>query len=107
MGGNSPRRIKADFQQSGTHFKARSLTGHSLHTARQRLSKRAVLAARSGAALLQYLPFERNALAFATLEEAEELCFLLLKVFFRIDPPVDGEPTFLRHDIEAGAAPAL
>src|SRR5712691_9599723 len=107
MGGNSPRRIKADFQQTGTHFKTRDLAGHGVHTARQRLTKRAVLAARGGAALLQYLPIERNALAFATLEEAEELCFLLVKVFLRIDPPVDREPAFLRHDIEAGPASAL
>src|SRR5207245_4711 len=107
IGGNPPRRIKADFQQTGTHFKARDLAGHGVHTARQRLTKRAVLAARGGAALLQYLPIERSALAFATLAGADVACLHLVKVFLGIDPPVDSEPAFLRHDIEAGPASAL
>src|SRR6266705_26565 len=81
--------IEASLQQAGTHFKTRRLAGNRFDVACQRLAERIVLAARRGVSLLQDFPFEGNAFVLALFKNAQQLCLLCIKVFLRVDAPVD------------------
>jgi hypothetical protein len=43
----------------------------------------------------------------ARLQDVNQSCFLVFEIFFGIDAPVDGEPAFVRYDVEIRSAPAL
>src|SRR2546425_10506297 len=101
------RGIEASLQQPGTHFKTRRLASNHFDVASQRHAERIVLAARRGASLLQDFPFEGNAFVLALFKNAQQLCLLCIKVFLRVDAPVDREPALLRHHVEVCAAAAL
>src|SRR5713226_8931964 len=98
--------VEAGLQQAGTHLKTRRFARNRSYATRQRYPEPRFLTACGRLALLQYLPFEWNAFAPATLEDRDQSA-LLVEVFLGIDAPIDGEPALLWHHVEVRAASAL
>src|SRR5260370_37826303 len=91
------RGVEASLHQARAHLKARRFARHRSNAMSHRFAERLLLTARGRAAFLQYLPFERDAIALAPLQNREQLCFFRRKVFLGIDPPVDREPALRRY----------
>src|SRR5258708_20258982 len=99
------RGVEASLQQAGAHLKTRRFARHRSNAMSQRFAERLLLTARGRAAFLQYLPFERDAIALAPLQDRNQNGLFFLQIFLGIDPPVDREPALRRHHVKVSATP--
>src|SRR5260221_182679 len=56
---------------------------------------------------LQNFPFQANPVTAALFQQPDEPAFSRVKIFFRVDAPIDGEPALLWDNVEIRAATAL
>src|SRR2546425_4318851 len=82
--------VEAGLQQAGTHLKTRRFARNRSYATRQRYPEPRLLTACGRLALLQYLPFEWNAFAPATLQNRDQCALLVVEVFLGIDAPING-----------------
>src|SRR5258708_8446235 len=80
------RGVEASLQQAGAHLKTRRFARHRSNAMSQRFAERLLLTARGRAACLQYLPFERNAIALPPLHYPNQHGLFFLHTLLTLPP---------------------